>query len=318
MSAQHVILGTGAIGRSIMEELLKRKLSVRMVNRSGLMDELPAEVEVVAADLYDPMKVQEVTRGASVVYQAAQPEYSCWVEKFPPLQHAVIEGVTKSGAKLVIVENLYMYGSTDGKPLTENTPHLAVSHKGRTRSAMSKAAIEAHQTGRITLSIGRGSDYFGPWGVTALMGERCFYPLLKGKAAQLIGNVDLPHTQTYIRDFGRALVILGERQEADGQVWHVPNDRPMITQREMLSIIAETMGVESKLTSMGRFTLRIGGLFVPEAKETIEMMYEFEEPFIVNSSKFEKTFGVKATPLPEAIKESVNWYRNHPKQKSSF
>lgn len=68
MSVNHVVFGTGAIGRAVMNELVKRRESVRMVNRSGKMDEVPAGVEVVAADLYDPAKVKEVMRGAKVVY----------------------------------------------------------------------------------------------------------------------------------------------------------------------------------------------------------------------------------------------------------
>ena len=316
MSATHVILGTGAIGRAIADELIKRGESVRMVNRSGKMDEAPAGVEVKASDLYDQAKVKEVTRGAKVVYQAAQPEYTEWVEKFPSLQKSIIDGLTGSNAKLVMVENLYMYGDTNGSPLTEDMPHNAHTRKGKVRSEISKAAFEAHRAGKLRVTSGRGSDFFGAWGLgTAAMGERTFYPLLNGKAAGLVGNIDVPHTHTYIPDFGKALVTLGERDEADGQAWHVPNDNPRVTQREMVKMIAEAAGVEAKISSMGKAMMWIGGLFIPEAKEMVEMMYEFEGPFIVDSSKFEKTFGIKATPMREAIKETVAWYKSHPLKK---
>ncbi|MDP1604424.1 MAG: NAD(P)H-binding protein, partial [Legionella sp.] len=119
MSVNHVVLGTGAIGRAIAEELVKRGEFVRMVNRSGRMDEAPAGVEVRAADLYDQAQVKEVTRGAKVVYQSSQPEYHQWVEKFPALQKSIIDGLTGGNAKLVLVENLYMYGETNGAPMTE-------------------------------------------------------------------------------------------------------------------------------------------------------------------------------------------------------
>jgi nucleoside-diphosphate-sugar epimerase len=141
------------------------------------------------------------------------------------------------------------------------------------------------------------------------MGGRAFFPLLHGKPAQLIGRTDLPHTHTYLRDFGIALVILGEREEADGQAWHVPNDRPELTQGELVRMFAEEAGVEPKISSMGKLMMAIGGLFIPEAKETVEMMYEFDKPFIVDSSRFEKTFGMKAAPMREAIRETVNWYK---------
>ena len=311
MSVKHVVVGTGAIGRATMEELVKRGESVRMVNRSGKMEEVPAGVKVVASDLYDPAKVREVTRDAQVVYQVAQPNYSQWPEKFPLLQKSIIEGLTGSSTKLVLVENLYMYGDTNGKPITEDTPYNAHTRKGRVRAEISIAAFNAHKEGRVQVTSVRGGNFFGPWGTNSTMGARAFFPLLQGKAAQLIGRTDIPHSHTYVKDFGTALVILGEREEANGQTWHVPNDQPMMSQGELVRMFAEEAGVEPKINSMGKLMMAIGGLFISEAKETLEMMYEFDKPFIVDSSKFEKTFGVKATPMREAIRETVYWYKNH-------
>jgi nucleoside-diphosphate-sugar epimerase len=276
MSANHVVFGTGAIGRAVMEELVKRGESVRMVNRSGRADEVPAGVEMVAADLFNPSQVREVTSDAKVVYQSSQPAYHRWVEEFPALQNSIIEGLTGSGAKLVLVENLYMYGETNGKPMTEDTPYNAHTRKGKVRGELSKSAFEAHRAGKLRVTAGRGSDFFGAWGLTtAAMGERTLYPMLQGRPAGLVGNIDQPHTHTYVKDFGRALVVLGERDEADGQAWHVPNDMPQITQREMVKMIAAEMGVEPKSSAMGRAMMWFGGLFIPEAKETVEMLYEF-------------------------------------------
>jgi nucleoside-diphosphate-sugar epimerase len=315
MAIKHVILGTGAIGRAVAEELVRRGESVRMLNRSGKMDEIPAGVEVIASDLYDPAKVREATRGAKVVYQASQPPYHQWVEKFPLLQKSIIDGLTDSEAKLVIVENVYMYGEPDGKPMTEDTPYNAHTRKGRVRAAISTTAFAAHKEGRVRVSAARGGNFFGPWGTDSTMGARAFYPLLRGKPAQLIGRTDVPHTHTYVRDFGRALVILGERDQADRQVWHVPNDQPRMTQSELVRLFAEEAGVEPKMSSMGKLMMSIGGLFIPEAKESVEMMYEFDRPFVIDSSKFENTFGLKATPMRAAIKETVDWYKSHPEKK---
>ncbi len=315
MSVNHVVLGTGAIGRAAANELVKRGETVRMVSRSGKMDETPAGVEVVSADLYDSAKVKEVTRGAKVVYQASQPEYTQWPEKFPSLQKSIIDGLSGSEAKLVLVENLYMYGEVNGSSMTEDMPHNAHTRKGKTRSEMSKAAFEAHKAGKLKVTAARGSDFFGLWGLpTAAMGERTFYPMIAGKAASLVGNIDIPHTHTFIPDFGKALVILGERSEADGHAWHVPNDNPRVTQREMAKMIADELGLPLKVSAMGKAMMWMGGLFIPEAKESVEMMYEFEKPFIVDSSRFEEIFGMKATPMKDAIKETVAWYKSHPKK----
>jgi len=78
-------------------------------------------------------------------------------------------------------------------------------------------------------------------------------------------------------------------------------------------MFAEEAGVEPKMSGMGKLMMILGGLFIPEARETVEMMYEFEQPLIVDSSRFEKTFGLKATPMREAIRETVAWYKSYPK-----
>ena len=315
MSELHVVLGTGAIGRATAEELVKRGDLVRLVNRSGKMAEAPSGVEIVAADMYLPANVRDVTRGAKVVYQSAQPEYHQWTEEFPQLQKSIIDGLTESDTKLVIVENVYMYGKMNGRAFSEDVPYRAHTRKGRVRGEISTAAFEAHREGRVRVTAARGGNYFGPWGTNSTMGERAFYPLLHGKPAQLVGRTDLPHTHTYVNDFGRALAILGERDEADGQAWHVPNDQPMMTQGELVNMFAEEAGVEPKISGMGKLMMTIGGLFIPAAKESVEMMYEFEAPFIIDSGKFEKTFGMKATPMRKAIRETVDWYKSHPEQK---
>ncbi|HEX5808873.1 MAG TPA: NAD-dependent epimerase/dehydratase family protein [Anaerolineales bacterium] len=311
MKAKHVVLGTGALGRAVAEELIKRGESVRLVNRSGTMAEMLMGAEVIASDLYDPARVREVTRDAKVVYQASQPHYHEWVEKFPPLQTAIIEGLAGSNARLVIVENVYMYGDTRGKPMSEEMPYRAHTRKGRVRAEISNAAFAAHKAGRVRVTAARGGNFFGPWGTDSTMGARAFYPLLRGKPAQLIGRTDLPHTHTYVKDFGTALVTLGENEKADGQAWHVPNDRPCMTQNELVRMFAEEAGIDLKVKSMGKAMMALGGLFIPEARETVEMMYEFNKPFVIDSSKFEKTFGMKATPVHEAIRETVRWFREH-------
>jgi nucleoside-diphosphate-sugar epimerase len=296
----------------VAEALLGQGKQVRIVNRSGKMAQQPDGVELRAGDLYDPGFVKEVTQGAATAYQCAQPGYTEWPQKFPPLQEAIIAGMSGSGARLVIAENLYMYGDTGGQPMREDLPYHAHTRKGQVRAAMSDAALAAHQAGKLPITLGRGSDFFGPWALGSSLGERVFYPALAGKTASFVGKLDVPHTATYIKDFGRALAILGEREEALGRAWHVPNDRPRITQGEFAGLISAELGQPVKASAMGKFMLRLGGLFIPEARESVEMFYEFDRPFIVDSSQFEQTFGMKATPIEDAIRETVAWYRAHP------
>jgi nucleoside-diphosphate-sugar epimerase len=245
-----------------------------------------------------------------VVYHCAKPPYHEWPQKFPPLQANILEAAASAGAKLIIGENLYMYGEVPNRPLTEDLPIAATTRKGRTRAQMAEAALAAHRNGKVQVAIGRGSDFFGPGVVESAMGERAFLPTLQGKAASLVGNIDLPHTYTFINDFGKALATLGERDEALGQVWHIPNAETLTT-RQFMTIVFEEIGKPARMSGMGKLMMRIGGIFIVGARETVEMMYEFEKPFIVDSTKFERAFGERATPHREAIRQTIEWYREH-------
>ena len=305
----HVIWGAGPLGMAVMRALTAKGETVRMVNRSGKANVL-ANVSVVAADAYNLDSAREACQGATVVYQCAKPPNHEWPQKFPPLQANILEATARAAAKLIVGENLYMYGAVPNRPLTEDLPIAATTRKGRTRAQMTEAALAAHRNGKVQVAVGRGSDFFGPGVVESAMGERAFLPALQGKAASLVGNIDLPHTYTFINDFGKALATLGERDEALGQVWHVPNAETLTT-RQFMTIGFEEIGKPSRMSGMGKLMLRIGGIFIVGARETVEMMYEFEKPFIVDSSKFERAFGERATPHREAIRHTIEWYREH-------
>lgn len=304
----HVVFGTGPVGLAVTDELLQRGRRVRMVNRSGRAS-VPDGVEVAGGDATDEAFTREASAGASIVYFALNPPYTQWPELFPPLQAGVIEGAASAGAKLVAMENLYMYGPTDGRPLTEDLPYAANTRKGTVRAMMSQELMEAHTSGRVRVAIGRASDFFGPRVLTSAAGEQVFGRAVQGKSAQVAGDPDQPHTYTYAPDIGKGLVVLGEREEALGQAWHLPSPETLTT-REFVEMIFEEVGKPARVQAAPKILLRAIGLFNPAIRETIEMLYEFEEPFVVDHSKFEQAFGEHATPLKEAIGDTVRWYRS--------
>ncbi|NPV87408.1 MAG: NAD-dependent dehydratase [Anaerolineae bacterium] len=309
MSEFNVVFGSGPLAQSVVHALLRRGKQVRMINRSGSRPAgIPETVEILPGDAYQVEFTRQAARGAAVVYQCAQPPYHQWVEKFPALQAAILEGAAANGAKLIVGENLYMYGDTNGAVIHEGLPHAARTRKGRVRAEMSAALLEAHRAGRVQVAMGRGADFYGPAVLGSMLGERAILPLLQGKPAEVVGALDLPHTYTYIGDFGEALAILGERQEALGKAWHVPNP-PTLTQRQLLTLFFNEAGLPPRFSVMSRLMMAFGGLFIPAARESVEMMYEFEKPFVVDSSPFIQTFGDIATPHEQAVKATLAWYR---------
>ena len=118
-----------------------------------------------AADATDLEAAADAAKGASVVYQCLNAPYTRWPDLFPPLQRGVLAAAERAGALLVTLENVYAYGPTGGKPMTEDLPLAATTSKGRTRAAMTAELLAAAAAGRVRVAIGRASDFFGA-GVT--------------------------------------------------------------------------------------------------------------------------------------------------------
>lgn len=303
----HVIFGSGPVGRAVMRRLAGEGKQVRIVNRSGSLD-APAGVEVLHGDAADPESTRALCREAAVVYNCTNASYTRWPEEFPRLQAGVLAGAASAGAKLVVMENVYMYGPTHGQAMTEDLPYAAKTRKGLTRARMAEALLEAHAKGTVQVAVGRASDFFGPGVIDSASGERMFGPAVRGRTVQVLGNPDLAHTYTYVPDIARGLALLGERDEALGQAWHLPGPRTVST-RAFIELVCRAAGQKAHIQAAPRLLIQGLGLFNPLMRELAEMLYEFEEDFVVDSSRFEKTFGIAATPLEEAVETTVRWYQ---------
>ena len=307
----HVVFGTGQVGRVLAVMLAARGCTVRAVSRhrpTGLAD----GINWRAADAADPDAASDAAKGAAVIYQCLNAPYTEWPERFPPLQRGVLAAAGHSGALLVSLENLYGYGPTGGRPMTENLPLAATAVKGRTRAAMTAELLAAAEAGRVRIAIGRASDFFGA-GVTqgSTLGERVFGNALAGRRADFIGNADLPHTYSYVPDIAAGLVTLGTDARAVGQVWHLPGPRT-VTTRALMDLVAVQVGHPVGVRSVPKRAVRVLGLVNPMMRELAEMSYQFDEPFVLDTSRYESVFGAAGTPLAAAIAATVAWYRTRP------
>jgi nucleoside-diphosphate-sugar epimerase len=304
-----VVFGaSGASGNAVVRELAARGKRVRAVNRSGRAD-VPAGVELVKGDAADLARTREVCAGAAVVYNCTNPPYTEWVEKFPPMMNGLIAGAAAAGAKLIFADNLYMYGQVSG-PITEDLPYHPHGNKGRVRAQMANTLMAAHKSGQVRAAIGRASDYYGPNVIGSLAGANIFRPLLAGKKVMWVGSLDAPHTLTFIKDFARGLVTLGERDEALGEIWHIPGAEPL-TGRQFLQLAFEEAGLAPKIGLYTRPVMTVVSLFSPLVRELMETLYQFESPFEVDGTKFARAFGFSpATPHRQALRETLDWYRS--------
>jgi nucleoside-diphosphate-sugar epimerase len=307
----HVVFGTGPAGLTLADELRTRGHRVRLVNRKGAISEpLPEGVELVAGDAADLSALRELSAGAATIYNCTHAPYETWPEVLPRLQENMIEGAAATGAKLVVIDTLYLYGPTGGQPMTETTPHMAVSRKGRLRAELAWGYLQAHRTGKARVAIGRAADFFGPRVTNSALGEFVFPAALKDEPMVAFGNIDLPHSYSYMPDIARGLAALGERDEALGRDWLLPVAGTRTT-REVAGLIGDAIGrpVQTMALPDMATVASLGVLDPSFLTEYDELFYQYTEPQIVDSSAIARELGVVATPLPEAIAATVRWYQ---------
>ena len=305
----HVVFGaTGAIGGAVVGALVRAGRQVRAVSRGG---QAPDGAQGVAADASDRAQAARAAAGASVIYHCASPPYTQWRELFPTLTGSILGAAETSGAKLVFADNLYAYGPVAG-PLREDVLAAARGPKGRVRAEMAAQLLAAHRAGRARVAIGRASDYYGPHGTASTAGETVFGRILAGKKPQWTGRLDQPHTFHYLPDIARGLLVLADRQEADGQVWHLPAAMPL-TAQQFFDLIATAAGqpVPVHVSIASPALLAVAGIFSPLLREMRETTYQFRAPFVIDASKFQAAFGpLEPTPHRDAVQQTVAWYRS--------
>lgn len=304
--SRHVVLGAGPVGRAIVQALVKRGIEVDVVSRRGTVVD---GARSVAADVLDTDSLSRIVAGAGAVHQASQPEYHRWPGEFPAIQDSVVRAVRGTDTVLVVVENMYGYGPVSGA-LTEDLPLVATGRKGKVRAEMWRSLQSESDAGRLKVTAGRASDFFGPHVEGSAVGDRYFPRLLAGKKVEVMGDPGALHTYTYVGDFGESLVRLALDERSLGRAWHVPN-APTVSNRAFLETAASVAGVEPRSKRVGALSLKVAGLFIPAAREVPEMLYEFEEDFVVDHSAYSAVFGDHSTPLDASLAITIEWWRRH-------
>ena len=305
----HVVVGaSGGTGGALVRELSSRGRRVRAINRSGEAD-LPAGVEVLAGDARDPERMRQVCRGAGVVYNAVNPPFHRWLEDFPPAVDGVLAGAQSAEARMVFVDDTWMYGRVTG-PMTEDLPHRPISNKGVLRAWLAERVLAAHLSGRVRVAIGRAPELYGP-AVESVLGRNVFGAALSRGTALWVGKTDQPLGPMYVDDFAHGLAELGENDAALGNVWHLPTPPPT-TAQGFLELLSAEARRPIKAVRLGTTLVRGLGLVWPVAREGAEMLYQFHQPHAVDASKYQAVVGQgRVTPYDRGIARTLRWYQNN-------
>ena len=305
-SPLYVVLGAGQIGTRIADLLVARGDRVRIVQRGAPARAL-AGASHLRGDITDLAFAEQATAGASVVFDCMNPAYDQWEASLLRIGRGALHGAAKAKAKLVALDCLYMYGRPSGA-MTEASPMQPCSKKGVLRVDLANLRMGANARGDVRVAIGRASDFFGPNLPYSAWSERFFQRIYAGKSGECMGDPDMIHSYTYAEDVARALITLGDREEAMGHVWHLPTNAAEST-RALGARLGRALGIEVKIARVPKLLLRGVGLFNPFMREVVEMTYQWEIPYVLDDSRFRRTFGQGPTPIDDAVRATANWAR---------
>jgi nucleoside-diphosphate-sugar epimerase len=304
----HTVLGaSGATGRAVIKELQSRNLKINAVTQSQNIEGL----ETIKANLLNEDEATKAIQNADYVYLCVGLPYQSkvWANDFPLLMQNVINACEKANAKLIFLDNIYMYASPLSLPFDEQEPQNPTSKKGRARKKTADLLLKAIAEKRIKAVIGRSADFYGEYTTNSALYSSFLQNMLKGKAPQVLGQENIIHTYAYSGNNGRALVALALDDSTYGQVWHLPVGKP-ITFDEVNSIMNRQLGTNFKISYVPKMMRKILGLFIPLIKEVEEMLYQFQQPYEMNFDKFKKQFpDFKVTSYEDGIRNMIQSFR---------
>jgi nucleoside-diphosphate-sugar epimerase len=307
----HVIFGAGQVGGPLAQRLLDAGKRVRVAKRSP--GGAPPGAELMPGDAADPHFCSQAARGAATVYHCMNPAYDArvWARVVPLYMDNLIAAAGRAGARLVVLDNLYMLGPPGGRPLDEDTPPNPCSRKGEIRARAAERLFEAHRRGEVRATSGRASDFYGPGGTLTHLGDQFWRPALAGKTAWVLVNPDAIHTYHYLPDVAAGLAALGSA-EADvfGRPWMLPC-APAGSMRDLVSRFSSKLGREIRLAGAPRWMVKAIGVFVPLVREVEEMLYQWAEPFVVSDRRFRERFRQHPSDVDEAAAATASWARRH-------
>ena len=304
------ILGAGGpISNELVKILAARGTPTRLVSRKP--GAAMAGTETLAADISDREQAIRAVAGSDVVHLLIGLKYDVkvWQELWPRIMANTIEACKRSGAKLLFFDNVYMYGRVKG-PMTEETPYNPTSRKGEIRAQIATALMDEVRRGGLKAMIARAADFYGPADAEhGFPNVLVFQAFAKGSKAQWLINDAVPHSLTFTPDAARGVAMLAEREAAWNQVWHLPTAAPAPTGREFIAMAAQAFEVKPGHRILNRGMIKIGGWFNPMVGELYEMLYQYDSPYMFDSTKFSQKFGFAGTPYAEGVRLAAASYR---------
>ena len=306
---KHTILGAGgAVGIALAHELHRLSVPYRLVQRQPQPITASPLEELHPADLTQADQVDIAVRGSHVVYLTVGFPYrlKTWQSHWPKLMVDVVKACEKHQSKLIFFDNVYALGADQLNPITEESNIAPPSKKGLVRADVNRYVLDKTEKGKLTAIIARAPDFFAEQKQTSLLMALMYDNLMRGKKAQWLARADMAHSTGYVPDLAKGVALLGQSVDAFNQVWNLPVPSYAPNAAEWATLFAQELGVQDNgVRVLPKWLVRSLGWFVPVLGETVEMMYQYDRPYVFDSSKFQKKFNYTPLSPAEAVRDVV-------------
>ncbi|MDQ2719224.1 MAG: NAD-dependent epimerase/dehydratase family protein [Bacteroidota bacterium] len=300
------ILGSGgAIGTPLAKELLPYTNNIRLVARNP--KKVNENDELFPAGLTNKEEVYKAVEGSEVVYLTVGLQYNLkiWQRDWPLIMHNVIDACKEHHAKLVFLDNVYLYAAGEMQNMTENSLIDPPSKKGKVRAVLVKMIFDEIKTGGLKALIARSADFYGPNVKSSPLTISVLENFQKNKKAFWQSDATKIHSFTFTQDAATATAFLGNTEDAYDQTWHLPSSSEKLTGRDFIEKIAAEMNVKPRYYILSKTLISILGIFMPLVKELWGMQYQNDRNYFFNSDKFDQRFHFTATSYNAGISKMV-------------
>lgn len=304
-----LILGTnGRFGAAAAHAFAAAGWTVLAQARRPPSMTLPA-IQPLRIDLADVDALVAAATGATVVVHAVNPVYTRWDTEVLALARLGMEAARRLGARFMLPGNVYNFGEAMPARLSEDTPQLPTTSKGRIRCDLERELEDRTADGLRSVVI-RAGDFFGA-GTGSWFDLAVVKSLAQGKLVYP-GPLDVPHAWAYLPDLARSFVAVAG-QDALPAFSRLHFAGYTLTGSELLAAIeraASKLGIAPadgfRHGSMPWGLIRVGGLVVPMWRALAEMSYLWRVPHALDGTAMQRLLGsTPATDLDVALRESL-------------
>ncbi|WP_312057876.1 NAD-dependent epimerase/dehydratase family protein [Acinetobacter courvalinii] len=319
--------GAGFIGSHIVRTLLNENYEVRVLHlpQEKLSNLEGLDVELIAGDITDPIKMDKAVEGCDLVFHTAA-IYALWLPKPELMRKVNVEGTRivlnaakKAGIKRVVYTSTgaCFAGQPKGIQATEQSPFAL----GATGDAYVLTKFEAHQ---IALQFAAGGLDVVIVCPTGPIGPQDIAPTPTGKLLLTIAQMPalaVPaaiNNMIDVRDVAKGHVLAAEKgiagetyilgnRDLDGvamaeTVHHLLGIwRPVITIPNLIEGVSSQLAGHAALWVTQHITYK-APLVTPSAAKIGQLGTSF------NCAKAVQQLGLPQTPVEIAVRDSLQWF----------